>query len=132
LYQQRETKTKKTKDTMITKEQILEANQTGLNEEYTGYYTPVLRVAYNLGLKGISLQNAETATCFRFGKAPENYLSWNYSENTSENGLSVYTEKSIIRSEFLDRQKYEYTGLVSGKGGDGETLILCFNAQNLD
>ena len=39
---------------MITKEQILEANQTGLNEVYTGYYTPVLRVAYNLGLKGMS------------------------------------------------------------------------------
>ena len=117
---------------MITKEQILEANQTGLNEVYTGYYTPVLRVAYNLGLKGISLQNAETATCFRFGKAPENFISWNYLENACENGLSVYTEKSIIRSEFLSRQKYEYTGLISGTGGDGETLILCFDAQNFD
>ena len=117
---------------MITKEQILEANQTGLNEVYTGYYTPVLRVAYNLGLKGISLQNAEIGTFFRFGKAPENFISWNYRENTCENGLSVYTEKSIIRSEFLGRQKYEYTGLISGTGGDGETLILCFDAQNFD
>jgi hypothetical protein len=118
---------------MITREQILEANKTGLNEERTGYYTPVLRVAYNLGLKGISLQNAETVTCFRFGKAPENFISWNYAENTSENGLSVYTaENAKIRSEFLDRQKYEYTGLVSGNGSDGETLILCFEAQNLD
>lgn len=117
---------------MITKSQILEANQTGLNQERTGYYTPILRVAYNLGLNGKSLQDAETITAFRFGQAPESFVSWNYSENTTENGLSVYTEKSIIRSEFLNRQKFEYTGIVSGKGSDGETLILAFNAENLE
>lgn len=117
---------------MITREQILEANKSGLEKDYSGYYTPVLRVAHNLGLRGISLEEAETITAFRFGKAPESFVSWNYAENTSENGLSVYTEKSVIRSEFTGRQKYEYTGIVSGKGSDGETLILCFEAENLD
>jgi hypothetical protein len=117
---------------MVTKEQILKANQSGLNQDYAGYYTPILTVSRNLGLNGVNLQNAEIATCFRFGKAPENFLSWNYAENTSEKGLSVYTEKSIVRSEFLDRKKYEYTGIVSGEGSDGEILILCFDADFLD
>ena len=117
---------------MITREQILKANQKGLTQEYTGYYTPILRIAFNLGFRGISLQSAETIKAFRFGKAPESFVSWNYAENTSENGLSVYTEKSVVRGEFTDRKKYEYNGLVSGKGGDGETLILCFEAEYLD
>jgi len=117
---------------MITKEQILEANKTGLDQDRTGYYTPVLRVAYNMGLNGISLQDAQTINAFRYGSAPENFLSWNYAENRSENGLSVYTESSIIRSEFTDRKIYNYTGLVSGKGSDGEILIFCFDAENWD
>jgi hypothetical protein len=121
---------------MITKEQILKANAAGLKHRATGdfwsYYTATLQVAYNLGYEGISLENAETITAFRFGKAPEKFISWNYSESKSENGLSVYTEKSIVRSEFLDRAKFEYTGIVSGTGSDGEVVILCFEADYLD
>lgn len=121
---------------MITKDQILKANASGLKHRTTGqfwsYYTPALQIAYNLGYEGISLENAETITAFRYGKAPERFVSWNYAENKSENGLSVYTEKSIVRSEFLDRQKYEYTGIVCGIGSDGEQVILCFDADNLD
>ena len=117
---------------MITKEQILAANRAGLNGEYVGYYTPVLKVAFNLGSNGINLDNAKIIKAFRYGSAPESFLSWNYAKNTPENGLSVYTDRSIVRSEFLDRPKHEYTGLVSGIGGDGETLILCFDAENLD
>lgn len=121
---------------MITRDQILEANAAGLRHATTGdfwsYYTATLQVAYNLGSKKISLENAETITAFRYGKAPEKFISFNYADQKSENGLSVYTEKSIIRSEFLGREKYTYTGLVSGIGSDGELLILCFDADYLD
>ena len=117
---------------MITKEQILAANKEGLNGEYAGYYTPVLRVAYNLGIKGVDLSANETITAFRYGQAPESFISYNNATNDYENGLSVYTNKSVVRSEFTGRKIYEYTGLISGKGGDDETLILCFDAENLD
>lgn len=117
---------------MITKAQILEANKEGLEGMPCFYYTPVLKVAHKIGSNGIDLSNAETVTGFRYGKAPENFISWNYAENAPENGLSIYTEKSVIRSEFMDRKIYNYTGLVSGKGSDNETLILCFDAENLD
>lgn len=117
---------------MITKEQYLKANQNGLNGGSPCYYTPVLQVAYNIGLNGVDLSLSETVTAFRYGKAPETFLSYNYAENRPENGLSVYTEKSIVRSEFLDRDKFEYTGIVSGTGSDGEILILAFDAENWD
>ena len=117
---------------MITKEQILKANEVGLKGAFVSYYTPVLQTAYNLGYERIDLRDAEVISAFRFGKAPETFVSWNYTENRLEDGLSVYTEKSVIRNEFLDREKYEYTGIVSGTGSDGEKVILCFEADNLD
>lgn len=117
---------------MITKEQILGANKDGLSGLPCFYYTPILKVAHKIGSNGVNLENAEIISGFRYGKAPENFISWNYAENSPENGLSIYTEKSIVRSEFINRKKYEYTGLVSGKGSDNETLILCFDAENLD
>jgi len=117
---------------MITKEQILIANKEGLNGEYVGYYTPILKVAYNLGCKGVDLSNNAIVSGFRYGKAPESFVSFNYAENFCENGLSIYTEKSVVRSEFLNRERFEYTGLFSGTGSDDEVLILCFDAENLD
>jgi len=117
---------------MISREQIIDANKDGLNGMPCWYYTPILKVAHKLGSNGVNLENAQVITGFRYGKAPESFISYNYVENTSENGLSIYTDKSVIRSEFMGREKYEYTGLVSGKGSDGETLILCFGAENLE
>lgn len=117
---------------MITKEQIIDANKNGLEGMPCFYYTPVLKVAHKLGSEGIDLSHADVINAFRYGRAPESFISWNYAENRPENGLSVYTDKSVIRSEFTDRKKYNYTGLVSGKGSDGEVLILCFDAENLE
>lgn len=120
----------------MTANDYKEANAAGLRHRISGnhwsYYTPVLQIAYNLGLEGISIQDIEPITAFRFGKAPYNFVSWNYRDNMPENGLSVYTEKSIIRSEFLGRDKYYYTGLPVGIGGDGEMIILAFDAINMD
>jgi len=121
---------------MTTEQQYKAANAAGLKHRTTGafwsYYTPTLQVAYNLGLDGVSIQDVQPITAFRFGKAPENFISCNYRDNAPEKGLSVYTEKSVIRCEFTDRQKYEYTGLPVATGGDGEILILAFDAEYLD
>ena len=126
----------KTIEIMITAIEYKEANAAGLRHRESGvrwgYYTPTLRVAYNLGLDGISLQDAEEVEAFRFGKAPESFISWNYREDMSEKGLSVYTDGDVIRSEFADRKVYTYRGIVSGRGGDDELLILSFDAENLD
>jgi hypothetical protein len=121
---------------MTTAEQYKKANAAGLKHRTTGdfwsYYTPSLQIAYNLGLDGVSIQDVEPIIAFRFGKAPENFISWNYRDNAPEKGLSVYTENSIVRGEFTDRKKYEYAGLPVAKGGDGEILILAFDAENND
>lgn len=121
---------------MITEEKYKEANASGLSHRTTGdvwsYYTPSLQIAYNLGLDGISIQDVQPIVAFRFGKAPDSFISYNYRDNAPEKGLSVYTQKSIVRSEFTDRKKYEYAGLPIAKGGDGETLILAFDAENYD
>jgi len=121
---------------MITAEQYKEANLIGLKHRGSGnlwsYYTPTLQIAYNLGLNGVNIQDVKNIVAFRYGKAPDNFISYNYSENKAENGLSVYTNMSIIRSEFLDRDVYTYEGLPVSKGGDGEILILAFDAENYD
>ncbi len=121
---------------MVTKLQILGANSAGLKHRNTNhfwsYHTPTLQVAYNMGLDGINLSESKDVIGYRFGKAPDTFISYNYSDNKLENGLSVYTEKSIVRSEFLGRKKYEYSGIVSGIGGDGEVLILSYEAEYLD
>lgn len=120
----------------MTHAQYISANASGLAHRTTGqmwsYYTPSLQVAYNLGHEGIDLSIAEVVTGFRYGNAPESFISWNYAANASENGLSIYTENSIIRSEFLDRNRVEVSGISAGTGSDGEALILAYNAINLD
>ena len=121
---------------MITIAEYREANAAGLRHKETGdqwfYYTPSLQIAYDLGRNSVSLQDVDPITTFRFGKAPENFVSWNYRDNVSEGGLSVYTEKSVIRAEFADRKRYTYEGIPVGQGSDGEVLILAFDAPNLD
>ncbi len=119
-----------------TEQQYKDANAAGLEHRTTGlfwsYYTATLQVAYNLGLDGVSIQDVQPITAFRFGEAPENFISWNYRDNAPEKGLSVYTDKSVVRCEFMDRKKYKYTGLPVATGGDGEILILAFDAEYLD
>jgi hypothetical protein len=121
---------------MITEAQYKEANRAGLSHRATGdmwsYYTPTLQIAYNLGWAGVSIQDVQPLTAFRFGKAPANFVSYNHRENCTEKGLSVYTEGSTVRGEFEGRIRYEYTGLPVATGGDGEMLILAFDAENLD
>jgi len=121
---------------MITEEQYKKVNQQGLTDGLNGhfhsFYTPVLQIAYNLGLDGISIQGSKSISAFRFGKAPESFISWNYRDNAPEKGLSVYTEESIVRAEFSDRKKYDYAGLPVIKGGDGEIIILAYDAENYD
>jgi glycine cleavage system protein P-like pyridoxal-binding family len=117
---------------MITKEQYLKANKDGLNGVDRSFYTPCLQVAYNLGLDGIDLNTAMMVNAFRYGQAPDAFISYNYAENIPESGLSVYTEESTVRAEFVDRKIYNYSGIVSGIGSDGEVLILAFEAENWD
>jgi len=112
---------------------ILEANKNGLNNEMYSYYTPVLNAAKIIGERGIDLSNCPIVTGKRYGKAPESFLSQNYRDNTSELGLSCYYGDDKIRSEFLERKEYNYKGLLLPfKGSDGESLILCLDAEYLD
>lgn len=113
---------------MITREQILEANTSG-----NSYYTPVLQVASLC----CDLSNQPVVTGYRFGKAPAMFVSQNHSTGSSEKGLSLAYlegEKRTIRSEFAYRDDiYQYTGiLLPYSGSDGEPLILCFEAENMD
>lgn len=113
--------------------ELIRANELGLKHRETGdwnsYYTPSMQVAYEAGQNGISLKDQPIIKGIRYGKAPEKGLSWNYSENKSEKGLSlaqVKGEKEIGSSNwFKDRKAYEYKGIKTPwKGSDGETLIL--------
>jgi hypothetical protein len=122
---------------MVTKEQILKANKYGLGGGSGDYYTPILDAAKNLGLDGFDLSNCETVTGYRYGSAPESMLSYNYTDNRMEHGLSLAAingGKEIGSSVwFCDRDKKEYTGLLLPvKGSDGEPLILCYGAEYLD
>lgn len=122
---------------MITSEQYKEINALGLKDREAGsfshFQTPVLSVAYDLGLSGVSIKDAKVITGFRFGGCPDCYVSFNHASNSAENGLSVYTDKDVVRAEFEERgNKKYYDGLMVDTGSDGESVILPFCAENWD
>jgi hypothetical protein len=123
----------------ISPSDIVKANRRGLNSsegDFESYYTPVLQIAYNLGKKKKDLSKAKIVTGIRYGLAPETGISQNFTEGTSEEGLSlaqVQGSKEVGSSMwFKDRKAYEYRGIESGKGSDGETLILPLHVDNWD
>jgi len=120
----------------VTRDDILNANRYGLKQVYTSFWTPVLEVAYLLGYEGVDLTDAPVVTGYRYGSAPEMFVSNNYRDNVSEKGLSLaaINGQNEVGSSvwFSDRKKHEYTGVLSGTGSDGEPVILCFDAENLD
>jgi len=128
-------------ETKVSRKDILEANRQGIKDNETGdfggYYTPVLQVAYNYGLNGNDLTEAPVVTGFRYGKAPETYISKNYADDRMEKGLSLAAldgdEEVGSTIWFCDRKVYHYTGILCpATGSDGEPLILCLEAENWD
>ena len=118
---------------MTNRQNILSANRDGLQDHNTdswqSYYTPILRVAYNLGRKGIDLSNCVDFTGHRYGYAPESGISYNYANQSAECGLSlaVKTDGTEVGSViwFTDRKKHNYTGLLLPiLGSDDEAMIL--------
>ena len=69
----------------------------------------------------------ETVSFLRFGAAPE--VSFNYRDNTQEDGVSVYEIVNGVADlvgfyfDFLDRPAYQGTGVITGWGSDGEPLV---------
>ena len=122
----------------MDKNSILKANKLGLSGkyDYAMYHTPVLQSAFNLGVDGVDLSDAPVVTGYRYGAAPDGYISYNYSDQKTEIGLSLAAlngQKEIGSAMwFADRPVFEYTGLLCGKGSDGEPMILCFDAKNWD
>jgi len=115
---------------------ILKANKAGLAGNFLMYRTPVLQAAFDIGAAGVDLSNAPVVTGYRYGSAPEGFVSYNYLDNKPELGLSLAAmdgQKEIGSAMwFADREKFEYTGILCGKGSDGEPLILCLQAECWD
>ena len=124
----------------ITIEKIKSANRAVLADakdgDYRAYYTPVLQVAYTLGCNNVNLKDAQVVTGYRYGKAPQTFISQNYRDDIAEHGLSLAAidgECAIGSSIFFcNRKIYSYTGVLSGTGADGEPLILCLDAEDMD
>lgn len=121
----------------MTKEKILKANKAGLNNDFTSWWSPVLQAAHSWGLKGVDLSQCPVVKGYRYGKAPDGFISQNYVENTSESGLSLAWiedgEKAGSSMWFSDRDIFEYEGvLLPSTGSDGEPLILAFDAEDWD
>ena len=113
---------------MLKAADYITANRAGLGSSWEtaqSFYTPCLQVAYNLGLEGVDISKCEIVTGFRFGGAPNAFISYNHAQKEAERGLSVYLKGMTVRGEFEDRgNRKEYTGLYIGKGSDGEAIIL--------
>lgn len=127
---------------MTTNEQnIKRANKLGLDHKDSGlfycWYTPILQVAYSFGSNGISLQACNTVSGYRYGNLPDSGLSYNYTDDRSERGLSLASldgGKEIGSSIwFADRPITTATGLeLPHKGSDGEPLILPYGFEIFD
>lgn len=122
----------------MNEQKIRRANQEGLADRdgYRSYYTPTLQVAYNLGQAGVDLSAAPVVTGYRYGAAPESMISQNYASGTSERGLSLAAlaggKESGSAVWFAGRKIHTYTGILSGRGSDGEPLILSLDAEDWD
>ena len=120
----------------MKEQQIINANKIGLSGQFVMYRTPVLQAAFDLGADGVSLESAPVVTGYRYGRASDDYISYNYADQKKENGLSLAAingEKEIGSAMwFADRKKFEYTGILCGKGSDGEPLILALDAEYWD
>jgi len=126
-------------ETKLARKDILKANRDGMDRlgTYWSYYTPVLQVAFDLGQRGVDLSLQPDVTGYRYGKMPESGLSYNYSGQKSERGLSLAAIDGQKETGscvwFADRDTVKVSGLLLPyKGSDGEPLILPFCVENLD
>lgn len=117
----------------VSQKDITTANAAGLKHRdgsaSWSYYTPVLQMAYNLGLDGVNLSDAPVVSGYRYGKVSEHGLSFNYADQKTEKGLSLAAIdgqpecSSVIW--FRDRAKVAVSGvLLPLTGSDNEPLIL--------
>ena len=126
---------------MITVEMYKRAYELGkidaANNNYQCWQTSCLDVAYLLGHNGKELNFDDVVKCVRAGKAPKGGISYNYRDQSSENGLSVLNvigEEEVGSSVwFAERKEVEVEGIrLPYKGSDGETLILPLNIEQYD
>jgi len=124
----------------VSRERILKANQAGLKDRETdrwrSFYTPTLQVAYNLGQAGRDLSNAPEVRGYRYGPAPQSFISQNWRDDRSEHGLSLAAldgqEETWSAMFVWHRNVFYYSGLLVGRGADGEPVILCYEAEDYD
>jgi hypothetical protein len=124
----------------VSREDLINANTYGLKnkESFLSWFlTPVLQMAYEMGQNSIDISDFPVVTGYRYGKAPELGISYNYREDRSERGLSLAAlegEKEIGSSMwFTDRDIFKYSGILIKKGSDGEPVILVVDeVENLD
>lgn len=107
------------------------------NNSYQNWMTTCLGVAYDLGYEGKELNFNDVVKCYRAGSIPFGGVSFNYREQTSENGLSVLNvigEGEVGSAVwFAERKVIEVEGIrLPYKGSDGETLILPLNIEQYD
>lgn len=122
---------------MTNYENILKANKYGMNWTGGEYRTPILQEAMIYGMNGVDLSSCPVVKGYRYGKAPDSGISYNYRDEKSERGLSLAgleNGKEVGSSMFFnDRKIYCYEGiLLPKKGSDGEPLILAFNFEMFD
>lgn len=120
--------------------EIRRANKIGLNnpDMIASFHTPILSVSFQMGQDGIDLSSAPIVSGKRYGKAPESGISQNYADGVAEAGLSLANIdgerecSSVIW--FRDREVFSYTGILTGRGSDGEPVILPIGDEfeNLD
>ena len=136
VTEKKEKKEKLTGQQVEMKGKISDINKLGSEnkDEYLSFHTPVLQIAYDLGQKGIDLSKQPVVTGYRYGKAPNSFISQNYRDQTSEFGLSMAAiegGKEVGSSVWFSGKKYKYSGiLLPYKGSDGENLILALDAEN--
>ena len=126
---------------MITIENYKSAYNYGVNDskngEITGWFTPALEAAYDMGYRGIAIDFENVVIAERYGNLPEGGVSFNYSEGKKELGCSasnIKGEKEIGSSMwFADREKIEFSGiLLPVTGSDGEPLVLPLEIEQYD
>ena len=123
-----------------TEHDIRDANAAGVRhagtDTYWSYQTPDLQVAYDLGQQGLDLAAAPVVSGWRYGSAPVSGRSRNYMLDRPENGVSlacVDGEPEIGSGMwFAERPRVAVSGVLSGRGSDGEALIVLIGREYQD
>ena len=99
------------------------------NGDWSDWYTPRLKMAYDCGYDGIGIDFDNPVYGYRYGNTPTS-TSYNYLDNYLEYGVSLaaletYDKETSTSIFFHDRNKVEVYGLLlDKKGSDGEPLVI--------